>query len=461
MFFLYSLLLTVGFVLLSPRFLYDAARKGKYAAGFGQRLGWLPDFAKGTKPLVWLHAVSVGEVQAARPIVREILENFPEYQLVVSTTTNTGQKLAREIFADDARLIFYFPFDWKFSVRRALRKIKPDLVLLMETELWFNFIREASKSGARVAVVNGRLSEKSARRYGWIRGVVSRVLHYLDLALVQTGADARRFISLGIRNAKVKITGNVKFDQISGEAESELTEDFRRRFDISEEAPLIVAASTHAPEERFILDAFKTVYKTTAGRLPRLLIAPRHPERFSEVAETIKRTGFQWTRRSENASARDRAAEIILLDSIGELRAVYPLAEIVFVGGSLIPHGGQSILEPAAAGKAIVTGFHTMNFKAALEEFRAQNALVQLSEIEEKEIPAKLAETFDELLQNDVRRRELAENAGRVMRENRGAAAKTVEYLKPIFEAKNRKLATEGTENTEKERKNSTADERG
>lgn len=433
MFLLYSFLLTVGFLLLLPRFLFQK----KYAAGFRQRFGNLPAFDAEGKSVCWLHCVSVGETNAARPLVRELKENFPEYTLVISTTTLTGQNLAREIFAEDAKLIFYFPFDWKFSVRRALRRINPAIVLLMETEIWFNFVREAGKFGAKVVVVNGRLSEKSANRYALIPKTMQRVLHYFDLVLMQGQKDANRLVNLGIRSPKVKVTGNIKFDQATNDAESDLTEEFRERFAVSKDAPLIVAASTHAPEESLILDALKSVCKNSATeKLPRLLIAPRHPERFSEVAQIIKSTGFDWARRGEEPSTRDKNAEIILLDSIGELRAIYPLAEIVFVGGSLIPHGGQNVLEPAAARKAIVSGYYTMNFEAIVKEFLSQNALIQLPKLAEKDVSAKLAETFAELINHSERRDKLAANAFQVLQSNRGATDKTVEHLKILMQPK-------------------------
>ncbi|HEX9959712.1 MAG TPA: 3-deoxy-D-manno-octulosonic acid transferase [Pyrinomonadaceae bacterium] len=446
MFLLYSFLLAVGFLAFLPRFLFQK----KYASSFRERLGNLPDFDAEGKRVVWLHCVSVGETQAARPLVKELLGNFPEYKLVVSTTTLTGQKLAKEIFAADAALVFYFPFDFRFSVRRALRKIRPEIVLLMETEIWLNFLRETSRAGAKIAIVNGRLSAKSANRFGWIAKTMRRVLHYVDAALMQGAADAKRLIALGIRNTKVKVTGNIKFDQPSDATENALTEEFRARFVISADAPLIVAASTHAPEEKWILEAFRTVYKSSGGKLPRLMLVPRHPERFAEVAQTIKNSGFDWARRSEKPSARDQAAEIILLDSIGELRAVYPLAEIVFVGGSLIPHGGQNILEPASAQKAIVTGFYTMNFEKIVREFTEKNALVQLPELDEKEISATLAESFRKLLENAPEREKLAENAFRVVQSNRGATRKTIEYLKPLFEAQSKKKQPQRTQRKRK-----------
>ena len=432
MFLLYSFLLTLGFIILLPRFLFQK----KYRAVLRERFGNLPDFQVNEKPLMWLHCVSVGETNAARPLVKELKENFPEYRLVVSTTTRTGQDLAKKVFATEAELVFYFPFDWKFTVRRVLDKIKPSVVLIMETEIWFNFVREAHKGGAKVFVVNGRLSEKSFSRYSLIPKTMRRVLHYVDSALMQTRADTERLVNLGMRRAKVKVTGNIKFDQAFDETEEALTGEFRSRFAATaEDAPLIVAASTHALEERWILRAFEETRKNLKAGLPRLLIAPRHPERFAEVEELVKTSGFNSVRRSATESSGDKTAEVILLDSIGELRAVYPLAEIVFVGGSLIPHGGQNILEPAISERAIVTGFYTMNFAAIVKEFAARNALVRLPKLAEDKISAALATVFAELLQDAARREELAKNAFSVMKINRGATAKTIEYIKSFLAA--------------------------
>ncbi len=433
MFFLYSFLLTIISIVLFPWFLFQR----KYTSSIGQRLGFLPEFIQNDKKVVWLHCVSVGETNAARPLVKEIRKAFPDYRLVVSTTTLTGQKLATEVFRNDADFVFYFPFDWKFSVRKALAHIKPSIVLLMETELWFNFIRETSKSGAKVIMVNGRLSEKSAKRYGKIRKTMRRVLHYVDLALMQNQTDAKRLTSLGIRSTKIKITGNLKFDQDFDEIETKLTRELRERFAITKESPLIVAASTHAPEEQWILESFKNVYKNSGHKLPRLLIAPRHPERFDEVAELIENTGFSWTKRTNEKSFDDELVDVILLDSIGELRSVFPLAEIVFVGGSLIAHGGQNMLEPAIAKKAIVTGFYTMNFAEIVKVFLEKDALIQLPKLKESEITTKLSETFAELLQNEKRRHFLAEHAFTIMRTSRGATEKTIEEIRPIFKVQN------------------------
>ncbi len=433
MFFFYSLIYTLGFILLSPRFFYDFVTGGKYASGFGQRLGRLPAFKLNVRPVLWLHCVSVGEANAARPLVDGIKEHFPNHRLVISTTTKTGQKLAKDIFAKTADAVFYFPFDWRFSVRRALKHYRPSVVMLMETEIWPNFIREANHAKARICIVNGRLSERSYTRYARFKKSMRRVLGYLDLALMQTNADAKRLMELGIRASKVRVSGNLKFDHNVEASENQLTSGLRSRFGITDDAPLIIAASTHSPEEKWVLAAFKEIWKSGGERLPRLMIAPRHPERFSEVKDLIKSSGFDWVCRTETASSRDKTAEVILLDSIGELRSAYPLAEIVFVGGSLIPHGGQSIFEPAASGRAMITGPNTANFADAVTEFVSKDALIQLDNTNDTNVVAKLTDAFRELLRYDERRQTLGKNALAVMNNNRGATARMIEYLAHVI----------------------------
>lgn len=424
---LYGLLLSLAFALMLPLFML---RRQKYAAGFKQRLGILPEFKHDSREVIWLHCVSVGETNAARPLVDELMRNFPDYRLVVSTTTKTGQELAQSVFRGRADSVFFFPFDWKFSVRRALDTFRPSVVMLMETEIWPRFFREVKHSGARLVIVNGRLSEKSFKNYSLARRFVRSVLNDLDLALMQGEADAGRILALGLDPERVVVTGNIKFDQNTDESEGGLTDEFRQRFGFTNEKPLIVAASTHSPEEKWVLEAFKKLSYDGA----RLLIAPRHRERFDETAELISEAGMSFARRSAAAASTDRSADVILLDSIGELRTVYPLAEIVFVGGSLVPHGGQSILEPAAAGKAVVTGPFTMNFEAAVKEFLDHDAVIQLPEAaDESEISGELNKVFAELLDNRELRARLGENALAVIEANRGAAFRTIQALTPLL----------------------------
>ncbi|MEO7674088.1 MAG: 3-deoxy-D-manno-octulosonic acid transferase [Pyrinomonadaceae bacterium] len=436
MFFLYSFLLTLAFILMSPLFIL---RRRKYAAGFRQRLGNYSAFIHDGRKVIWLHCVSVGETNAARPLVDELKVNFPNHRLVISTTTLTGQTLAQNIFKDKVDAVFYFPFDWKFSVRKALANYKPSIVLLMETEIWPRFIREAKKSGAKVAIVNGRLSAKSFDRYSRFKPFVRRVFADVDIALMQGDADAKRITSLGMDQNRIKVAGNLKFDLHLDAAEADLAAEFRERFAISTDRPLIVAASTHSPEELWMLEAFAEFFLEPSKLRPRLMIAPRHPERFDDVAEQIASIGvsrfpqfkpFLTVRRSATESGDDKASDVILLDSVGELRAFYQMADIVFVGGSLVPHGGQSVLEPAAAGKAIITGPLTHNFESVVNELIANHAIVQLPEVRDGQVVDWLFDSISDLFEHTDERERLGKMAAKVMAENRGSTARTVGYLK-------------------------------
>ncbi len=427
----YSLLVTLGFLLMSPLFLL---RREKYASGFKQRLGKYHKFDHDGRQVIWLHCVSVGETNAARPLVDQLLEAFPDHRLVISTTTKTGQELAQKIFAGKADAIFYFPFDWKFSVRKALANYRPSLVLLMETEIWPRFIREAKLSGAKLAIVNGRLSEKSFQRYSRVRSFIKTILTDIDLGSIQSETDAHRFISLGIDPNTVNVTGNLKFDHDLSLDEDSLTARFRDRFNLYGENRLIIAASTHDPEERWVLESLDGIL----GHQTRLVIAPRHPERFDDVQKLLNDSNRSCVRRTDQPSKNDLTADVILLDSIGELRAVYPLGDIVFVGGSLIPHGGQSILEPAAFGKAIITGPFTSNFDEVIKEFHQNDAILQTSKApDDFQVSERLYEMFELLLEDEVRRRELGQNAASVMgSSNRGATERTVGFLKQLVDPK-------------------------
>ncbi|HEX8890241.1 MAG TPA: 3-deoxy-D-manno-octulosonic acid transferase [Pyrinomonadaceae bacterium] len=435
MYFLYSFLLTLGVIVLLPRFIVDAVRNGKYVAGWRERLGQLPHIETDGRPLIWLHCVSVGEAQAARPLARQIIKEFPSHQLLVSTTTLTGQRIARDVFRDDAVAVIYFPFDWAWTVRRALKKVNPSAVLIMETELWPNFLRECRRRRTPVAIVNGRLSERSFRRYQFIKGFTKRIVNDLDLALMQTEADAERMRALGLPSERVFVSGNLKFDAGADSNERALTGLLRARFSIDAERPLIVAASTHSPEEKIFLEAFKQLRAIRGHDKVRLLIAPRHPERFPEVAGLLDASNFAWSRRSAEASTTDSVCDIILLDSIGELRAVYPLASVVFVGGSIAATGGHNILEPAAAGACTVTGAQTFNFKTVVEDFLAAGALVQLPELSETQAAPELSKVLGELLADDNHRRTIAGNARAALEKNRGATARTIKLLSPILAA--------------------------
>lgn len=441
MYFAYRLLLTLGFFILIPRFLLDALRHGKYVAGFGQRLGGVAPLAN-DNPVVWLHCVSVGEAQAARPLVRQIRQRFPQHTIVVSTTTLTGQKLAADIFKNDTARVFYFPFDWTWTVRRTLDAIHPALVLIMETEIWPGFFRECHERRIPIAIVNGRLSHRSFRRYKWVRTFMKRVLRNLSFAVMQTEADADRICALGLDSTLVAVSGSVKFDAGIMAGSDSLTIEFRSRFAIDSTTPLIVAASTHEPEESLVLDAFREVH--TRFPTTRLILAPRHPERFEEVASLLSESEFGWTARSAHPGAVDNTCDVILLDTIGELSSIYSLAQIVFVGGSIAPTGGHNILEPAAAGAAIITGPHTHNFEAIVRAFVKQHALIQLPAGNFTDSTQVLAKALQELLSKDQLRLQLQQSAKKIVDQNLGATERTLDYLAPLFSS-NQNLSSTGT----------------
>ena len=432
MYFIYSLLLGLGFLILLPRFVLDALRHGKYIVGFRERLGSQSPIMKGGRPVIWIHCVSVGETQAARPLVRGIKERFPNHLIVISTITITGQTLAREVFERDAAKVFYFPFDWRWVVRRTLKAINPDAILVMETELWPNFLRECKHQQIPVALINGRLSAQSLRRYRLIKGFMTRVLSSLRLAIMQTEADAERLRALGMDADKTRVFGSMKFDVGTMQETDSLTTEFRERFGLTGDPSLILAGSTHAPEEKIVLDALKQT-RAKAAANPRLMIAPRHPERFAEVAALIAASGLSWTRRTNTADQADAQAEVILLDTIGELPSVYSLASLVFVGGSIARTGGHNILEPAAFGASVITGAHTYNFQTVVESFVEAGAIVQLPPLSDSEATLQLAKTISDLLADPSRRLELGTRARNMVNENRGATERTLRSLDSII----------------------------
>lgn len=427
MYLAYSLLLSLGLLLLSPYFLFQALAHRKYVTGLRERLGFLPKLDH--QPVIWLHCVSVGETQAARPLVERIAMELPRHALVVSTVTLTGQKLARDLFRSHAARVFYFPFDWRWSVRRALKAVNPAAVLVMETELWPNFLRECHRRDIPVALVNGRISRKSYARYATIGFFLRRVLACVTMAIMQSERDAERIRGLGMPAERVFTSGNLKFDAGSGDQKT----DVATRFGLRAEAPLVLAASTHAPEERIVLESFKRLRESSPVRL---MLAPRHPERFNEVAELIQGSGLSWARRTETPQPDDADAAVILLDTIGELPATYSLATAVFVGGSIVDRGGHNVLEPAAHGVAVITGAHTHNFHAIVDLLKEADAIVQLPALEGAEAVAALTEVMRRLLTDVKWRTELGSRAKQLVTANQGAADKTMKLIAPLFSVK-------------------------
>jgi 3-deoxy-D-manno-octulosonic-acid transferase len=417
---LYSALLAIGFVLALPWFLWKGRATGKYLRTFRERMGRLPVYLNvdGDRS-IWIHAVSVGEVLAARTLVDPLKKRFPTHRVFVSTTTLTGNAVARKSVRG-ADGLFYAPFDWPGPVRKALSTLNPDLLVLVETELWPNLIHEARRRGTRVAVVNGRISPRAFVGYRRIRGLLRSVLAEVDLFLMQGDPHAKRIVEIGAPSDRVRVSGNLKFDAV----EPPRTPERLSRLIVTEARrgrPVWVAGSTVGGEEELVLKAFHHIREHAPDT--GLIVAPRHPERFDEVPPLIEAAGFRCVRRTSLEPGAWRDGEVVLLDTLGELAQVYPLATVVFVGGSLMPAGGHNILEAAVAAKAIVVGPHMENFQEIADQFRAERALVQVNTAEE------LAAEVLALLRDEGRRREMGERARGLVDRNRGALRSTVEAL--------------------------------
>jgi len=430
MYFLYTVLTALGVLLLLPYFALARWRRGKHFHGLGERLGFFPAAvespAAGPDGAIWIHGVSVGEVLAATPLARRLRERFPGRRLVVSTTTPAGQALARERFAPPAGAdaVFYFPLDWPIPVRRAFRAVRPALVVIVETEIWPNFLRHARRRGVPVVFVNGRISPRSyarSLRWMWLAGgFFRRVLDDARLFLMQSPADAERLHTLGADAQRVEVTGNLKYD-ITPPAPGPVVDWLARAAE--NRGPILVAGSVLAGEEDPVLEAFAAVRKRFPGAL--LVLAPRKTDRFDAAAEIVVRRGLRCLRRSvaDLSLPFPGDAEVLLLDSVGELAAVYQVAAAVFVGGSLVPAGGHNILEPAAFGKVPVFGPHMDNFRDMAEEFRGAGAAVEVAGGEE------LARRWIELLEDEPRRKSLGSAARLLVERNQGATQRVLDRL--------------------------------
>src|SRR5262245_25734068 len=429
---IYSLLLTIIFIALLPYFVYRALVNRKYLSNFLERMGFYPDsLQSGSQPAIWVHAVSVGETLAAQSLVRALRERFPDHRLVLSTTTATGQEVARTRVTDADRFC-YFPFDWRFCVRRSLRTIDPQIVILMESELWLNFLSECKTRDIPVLVANGRVSDRSFRRSQNYSFFTSRLYSLVTRFVMQSQADLDRAIRLGAVPEHVIVGGNLKYDiGRSGLAAKTdgMTSFLNETFGLNSD-PLIVAGSTGDAEEEIILGAFEELREMDGMEHVRLMIAPRHPERFDAVARLLESSKLSFARRSSAGGPNNsHKSNVILLDTVGELAALYQFASVVFIGGSLIRKGGHNLLEPAFYGKPIIVGPHMENFREATREFLRRDALIQFEGASNRELTRELRDNLIALLNDRSRAREIGENARRAVDENHGATARTVEAV--------------------------------
>jgi 3-deoxy-D-manno-octulosonic-acid transferase len=419
MYLLYSILLALALAVSLPWWTWQMLRNGKYRAGLWERFGRVPDHLRlGPRhPTIWLHAVSVGEVIAVSGLVQLLREQNPKYRVLISTTTATGQKLARERFGREH--VFYFPLDFAFAIKPFLRVLRPEVVVMAETEFWPNLLRLAKASGARVVVVNARISDRSFPRYRRFRQWLIPVLKNVDQFMAQSDVDRGRLVQIGAPPGRVVVSGNLKFD-IKAPKVSSLIGQLQVSFKAWGGNPVVVAGSTVEGEEPIVLDAFRRVLKWYPNAV--LILAPRHPERWPEVMEFLRASKLPWWRRSQWGIETPVVGGIFLLDSIGELAALYHLATVAFVGGSLVPRGGHNILEPAHYGVPIIVGPHTENFRDIVLLFTRAGAV----DIIERE---KFAQEILHLLDNEQKRALLGRHALDVVRANSGATVRTAEAL--------------------------------
>ena len=428
MYLAYSLLTLALFVVVSPYFLYQAIRYRKYIGTLRQRLGFLPiTFNIDAEESIWIHAVSVGEALTARALAADLKVRYPRLRLFLSTTTIAGQQVARRSVTDvDA--VFYFPFDWTFIVRRTMRLVRPRLFIMMETEIWPNLLRECRRRGVKTVMINGRISSRSYPRYKMVRPFFRRVLGDVDRFCVQSEESARRLVDLGADAAHVTVTGSLKFDSLeipAPAAHGKPRERVLRFFRLSPNRTVLVAGSTMRGEESAVLGAFAKIKSAMPSAL--LVLAPRHPERFTEVERLARDAGFVTARRSELPIDAEPRADVVVLDTLGELAQLYQVGTAVFVGGSLEDYGGHNILEPAIFGKPIVFGPHMQNFKEIADAFLSNDAAIQVQT--ERELNAALLA----LVTDPVRRARLGAAARALVEANRGAKARTLQVIAELL----------------------------
>jgi 3-deoxy-D-manno-octulosonic-acid transferase len=421
---------------LAPYFALRGWRRGEPSSALRERMGIVPreiatkvSMASNADGPIWIHAVSVGEVLAAKPLLETLKRQFPRRAVFVSTTTETGQRLAR-MRLQCADGIFYFPLDWVVPVRKALNSIRPALVIIMETEIWPNFLHEAQRERSPVVFANARISERSFARFKRWKFLVgdffARTLQDAAQFLAQTPEDARRLAEMGAPEDRIEVTGNLKYDGVPPET-GPFVSWLENQIATQERWPTLVAGSVVAEEEEAVLAAYDVVQRQWRHAL--LVLAPRKPDRFTAAAEIVSAGGWNVVRRSDldlNSTLSENA-DVLLLDSIGELVGVYALADAVFVGGSLVPAGGHNILEPAWFSRPPVFGTSMENFQEMTEQFLSAGAGIQVSS------GIQLGKVWMQLIEDNATRERMGRAAREISERNRGATARTLEHITAIL----------------------------
>jgi 3-deoxy-D-manno-octulosonic-acid transferase len=428
--YLFNILYAAAILLLSPWLLYKALTTGKYRRGLWTKLTGRAVQRTGNTPCAWFHGVSVGEIHLLQHVVAAFRRRHPDWQCVVSTTTDTGLAEAQKRFGELP--VFYWPLDFTWAVRRALQRVRPSLVVLAEGELWPNFLTIAQRLGIPVAVINGRMSPRSLRRYELLGGLARRLLNRLALCAAQTDEYAQNYCMLGADLDIVHVTGNVKFDGACTDRANPRTRQLGELLAVQPGDLIWIAGSTQAPEEQFAID----IYRRARAEHPnlRLILVPRQQDRFEEVVHLLERSGLGFVRRSTLAAPLAARDAVVLMDTIGELGALWGLADVAFVGGSMDGRrGGQNMIEPAAYGAAVVFGPHVWNFKEIAIQLVVQNAAVQVRDAD------ALEREVCRLLADSAARAALGEAARRFVQAQQGATERTVQLLGRLLQSNERR----------------------
>lgn len=431
---LFTWLLNIAYlfviVICAPLIAWQALRFGKYREGYGEKFLGLVPRRQGDAMCIWVHAVSVGEVNLIAILLRELRAAHPGCHFVISTTSKTGYELAQKKYAD--LTVFYCPLDFSWAVRTAMRRVRPNLLILAELEVWPNLIAAAKAQGARVAIINGRMSDRSFPGYRRIRPLIARVLRQIDLIAAQNNESAERFRALGAPAERIQVTGSLKYDGAQTDRNNPRTVALRKLAGFADDDTVFLAGSTQEPEEQVAIDIFRRLV-SQYPRL-RLILVPRHPERFETVAKLLDSSGMAWQRRSKLEKSHDathrRPAPILLVDTVGELGAWWGLASIAFVGGSFGSRGGQNMIEPAAYGAAVSFGPNTRNFRDIVAAMLAADAAVVVRDKHELEIFVRRC------LAEPSYAAALGQRARELVLTHLGATARTVRLLESLFASK-------------------------
>jgi 3-deoxy-D-manno-octulosonic-acid transferase len=427
-YFLYNIILTFILAVLAPFFFIRGIFQGWFRKELVQRMGFIPSLP--FKKTIWVHAASVGEVFCTIPLLKVIKKQFPECHIVLTTMTRTGNERAKTI--PEANQVFFLPFDHPMAIRRVFRKIDPGLLLIAETELWPNLLRQGGKMGIPIILFNGRISEKSFRRYLLFKFFFKDCLKHLSLFLMQAEEDRERIVEIGAAIDKTHTVGNLKFDQPIPSFKEESMAGMARSLHLQGKETLLIAGSTHSGEEEILLSLFKDLKKADPSLV--LILAPRHLERLEEVERTLKRESIGWARKTSLSLNQARSdderkdlPEVILLDTMGELMNLYSLGTLIFIGGSLVPVGGHNPLEPLFFKKCVLFGPHMFHFSEISHHLVEVGGAIQAKGKED------LAFHLKRLLSDEGARKTAGERGYQFLQRHRGATGKAFEKIKPYL----------------------------